>query len=563
VVSSSRAATSEVPEVRRLDGPWDRLRARVPDDARSYLPPLLVALAVVVIISPGLMPDVGYWDTGEFQTVAPILGTAHPTGYPTYLILGFIANILLTPLGEPAFRMNVFSLLCIAVAAAATVRLVARLSGSTTIGMAAGLGLATTPVAWNLATHADPHTLHLAFVAILFAVLVRWEHGRRDAEPSADRWLVAAAVLFGLAAGNHSLTLLLAPPIGLYVLTVHPGALLRPKLIGACLVAVVVPLVLVYLELPIRAGVIRAPLVYAKPDTWDGFWYVALAEQFRGALNQPLGDVPKKLGDLWELAGTQFGFLAPAIAIGFLATVVRHPRYALLTGSSMVITALFNASYANADIQRYYLGPVLWAWTWLGVLGGVILEQVTGLVPGSSVPTGPETSVGPEGQPAESDDAGDEVRPAAPGHPMPGLLAAGLAILLVLPTVTNFERRAADADRSHDTSARQWVTAALSQIESDAVVVSWWSTSTVLWYATLVDGERPDITIVDDRTRLDLGYGEATDVIARFLGTRPVYVIRANDHDLGLVLALYDLEPLTAQPATNVFRVIGVRGSGS
>ena len=56
------------------------------------------------------MPDVGYWDTGEFQTVLPILGTAHPTGYPTYVLLGFVANILLAPLGEPAFRMNVLSL---------------------------------------------------------------------------------------------------------------------------------------------------------------------------------------------------------------------------------------------------------------------------------------------------------------------------------------------------------------------------------------------------------------------------------------------------------------------
>ena len=103
---------------------------------------------------------------------------------------------------------------------------------------------------------------------------------------------------------------------------------------------------------------------------------------------------------------------------------------------------------------------------------------------------------------------------------------------------------------------------ALSAVAPDAVVVSWWSTSTVLWYATLVEGKRPDITIVDDRTRLDLGYGEATDVIALFLGKRPVYVIRANNYDLGLVLALYDLEPLGVAPVTDVYRVIGVRGSG-
>jgi hypothetical protein len=556
VVSSS---ASPAPEGSMAAGPRrirDRLVDRIPAGAWTYLPPLVVALVAVVVIGPGLMPGVGYWDTGEFQTVAPLLGTAHPTGYPTYVIAGFLVNVLLTPLGEPAFRMNVFALLCIALAAAATVRLVVRLSGSTTIGMAAGLGLATTPVAWNLANHADPHTLHLAFVAVLFAVLVRWERGRRDGEASADRWLVLAAVLFGLSAGNHSLTLLLVPPIGLYVLAVDPRISRRLRLVGACLAAVVVPLVLVYLELPLRAGPFRAALVYGRPDTWDGFWYVALAEQFRGAMNDPLGDVPRKLADLGALAGSQFGFLAPAIVVGLLATIVRHPRYALLTGSAMLITVLFNASYSNADIQRYYLGPVLWAWTWLGVLGGVIVEQVAAQAPGSLPITG-------EPRPPDEEAAAAEPGEPAGGRALPTLVAAGLAIVLVLPAVITFERRAFDGDRSHDTAARRWVNAALSQIAPDAVVVSWWSTSTVLWYATLVEGQRPDITIVDDRTRLDLGYGEATDVIARFLDTRPVYVIRANNHDLGLVLALYDLEELTAEPALNVYRVVGVRGSDS
>jgi hypothetical protein len=512
----------------------------------------VVILAAIIIIGPGLMPGVGYWDTGEFQTVAPVLGTAHPTGYPTYVLVGFVVNLLLTPIGEPAFRMNIFSLLCVAVAAAAAVRLTIRLTGSTPLGIGVGLALATTPVAWNLATHADPHTLHLAFVAILFALLVRWEHARRDEDPAADRWLIVAAATFGLSAGNHSLTLLLAAPIGIYVLSVQPRIVLRPRLIAACAVAVVGSLVLVYLELPLRGGAIealRAPLVYARPDTWDGFWYIALAEQFRGALHDPLGEIPRKLGEVWTLAGTQLGFLAPAIPIAFLATVARHPRYALLSGSAMVITVLFNASYSNADIGRYYLGPVLWAWTWLGVLGGVVVEQLTAI---TAPPPEPGAASGVAGRPATS-----LVRA------LPALLGAGLGALLLVPAVTGFEDRVLAFDRSADTGARTWVAAALSQIEEGAVVVSWWSTSTVLWYATIIDGERPDIMIVDDRTRLDRDYGEATDVIARFLPTRPVYVIRANDHDLGLVQALYELEPLTAEPATNVYRVVGVRGARS
>ena len=55
-----------------------------------------------------LLPGVAFWDTGEFQTVGPLLGTAHPTGFPTYVLLGWLASVVLQPFGEPAFRMNLF-----------------------------------------------------------------------------------------------------------------------------------------------------------------------------------------------------------------------------------------------------------------------------------------------------------------------------------------------------------------------------------------------------------------------------------------------------------------------
>ncbi|MEO8462648.1 MAG: DUF2723 domain-containing protein, partial [Chloroflexota bacterium] len=334
--------------------------------------PLVVAAVVVFLVRPGLMPDVGNWDTAEFQTVLPLLGTAHPTGYPTYVILGWAVNLLLTPLGEPAFRMNVLSLLSVALAGAVTVRLVARLTGHLSIGIAAGLGVALTPSAWRLATHADPHTLHLALVAILFLLLVRWEQARRSGAQTstADRWLIAASVVFGLSVGNHSLTLLLALPVGLFVLSVEPGILRRPRFVAACAFALAVTIVGVYLELPLRAGLFRAPIVYARPDTWDGFWYVALGQQFRGSIIDPLGQIPSKIGTLGALAVAQFGLLAPLIPVGLLATLLRNWRYALLSGSAMLITLVFNASYSNADIGRYYLGPIFWAWTWLAILAG-------------------------------------------------------------------------------------------------------------------------------------------------------------------------------------------------
>jgi hypothetical protein len=66
----------------------------------------------------------------------------------------------------------------------------------------------------------------------------------------------------------------------------------------------------------------------------------------------------------------------------------------------------------------------------------------------------------------------------------------------------------------------------LPQLEQDAVVVSWWSFSTPLWYAQFVEGRRPDVMCIDDRTISTRGLGTPTEVIDRHLAERPVYLIR-------------------------------------
>jgi hypothetical protein len=523
----------------------------------AIVAPLAVFAIVVANAWSGLMPGVGFWDTGEFQTVLPIMGTAHPTGYPTYVLLGWLVNLLLTPIGEPAFRINVLSLLAVAVAAGATVAIVRRLTDSTIVGVAAGLGLATTPLVWLNATRADQHPIHLAFVALLLLALVSWARAREDLgdEPSeatdnvgarrrADRWLVLAAVLFGLAAGNHSLTLLLAPPIGLYVLSVEPGIWRRWRFALACFLAAVGTLALVYLELPLRGGLVpalTAPLVYARPATWDGFWYIALAEQFRGSLSDPLANLADKWDTLLnELVNPNFGLIAIAIPPAFLATVRRAPRYALLTGLAMVITLLFNAAYTNADIERYYLGPILLAWTWLAILAADLA-----LVAGAAAAGLAERLRGARRDDRALDTAG-------------AIVAVALGLVLLWPSLTSLDDRREKADRSGDTGAQEWLDDVLPLIPDNAVLVSWWSTSTPLWYAQKVEGQRPDIFIVDDRTMLDQDLGRAPDVINRYLGeNRPVFVIRLPGRDTDELTAQFDMTVIVGGGSDAVWKVNG------
>jgi 4-amino-4-deoxy-L-arabinose transferase-like glycosyltransferase len=135
----------------------------------------LVGVGAVAVCLWRLMPGLGFWDTAEFQMVLPVMGTAHPTGYPSYVLLGWLASVLLQPLGEAALRMNVLSAILVGIGAAFTTDLARRLSGSLVLGVVAGVGTALTPIVWAIGTRADPHALHFAFVAIILWLLVRWQ----------------------------------------------------------------------------------------------------------------------------------------------------------------------------------------------------------------------------------------------------------------------------------------------------------------------------------------------------------------------------------------------------
>jgi len=309
----------------------------------------------------------------------------------------------------------------------------------------------------------------------------------------------------------------------------------------ACVAVLVVTITLLYLEMPLRAGVFPAPLVYGRPDTLEGFGYIVLAEQFRGSFADPTVDPGGRIAEFVALAEAQFGRLALLVPVGFLATAARRPRYALLSGLALVVTVVFSAFYINAEIGRYYLGPVLIAWTWLAILGRALIDGLLGLT--------------------QDDD--HAVRRLGPSL-VRGAATAIVALAIVAPTALAIPGRLVAADRSADPGSRPWLDATLVAFEPGAVVVSWWSYSTALWYAQVIDGLRPDIWIVDDRTRLDHDLGEVIDVIDANFGTRPVYLIRADRGEIVRLRSRYVIERVGRGPLVDVFRVISrAEGAGS
>jgi hypothetical protein len=520
----------------------------------TWLVAIAVSVLALAVYRATMLPGLGAWDTGEAQTVPTILGTMHPTGFPAYVVLGFLVTTVLAPIAAASTSMNFLSALLVALAVGTTVFVGRRVGAPPLVAGAVALGFALTPIVWSIAVAADAHALHLALVALVTFGLLRWESLVRAwrAAPDdttlrrrADRAIVGTAALFGVAVANHALSLLLVPAIGLFVLAVEPRVLRRPRLILAALGASLGVAAILYLQMPLRAGPFRAPLVYGSPDTWEGFWDILLAQQFQGDVGSPLSDLSGKLARLVELTASQFGPLIVFIPAGFLVAVVRYPRYALLSGVAVLVTCFFAASYANAAIDRYYLGPVFFAWTWIAALGGALVARILG------------TDV--EEDEEEGDADGEALAPVPAmtrtALPLRILVPALVGIALLVPTAAAFRERWVETDHSRVTWVSAWLDEAFETMEQDAVVISWWSYSTPMWYGQHVEGRRPDIRIVDDRTRLDENLGEVADVIEANLDTRPVYLMRVAESQVQELADRYTIEP-AGRPG-NLFRVTG------
>ncbi len=334
---------------------------------RPFAPVIVMAVGLVVFIRT-LMPGIAFGDWGEMQVVPHVLGIAHPTGYPTYVLLAWATELI--PIGSVAFRANLLSAVCISAAMGLVTAISLRLAVRPLIAMAAGLAFGAVGTVWAAATVAEVNPLHALFAALILYVALDWE------ERPTPRNLALGGLLIGLALGNHLLTVVIAPFVAVFVLwTGRAEFRRRPGLLIVAPAMVLLGLA-VYLYIPIRAAM-DPPLAYNHPKTLDGVLFLVTGEQFRGQFGFLSGDGPAKfLEGLPDLAGllaeqaTPILPIAGVIGLGLL--VRRRPAFGLLCVAVLIGSAYAYSTYL--ELEHYLLVPFLVLA--LGV--GVALEALAG-----------------------------------------------------------------------------------------------------------------------------------------------------------------------------------------
>jgi hypothetical protein len=193
---------------------------------RSGFLVLVVSGTLLGVYTATLLPGVGYsGDTAKFQFAGPVLGTVHPTGYPTYLMLSHVFGRWM-PWGRLAWRVNLLSAVCAALAAGLCAALLVQLGVPAIPAAASALALGVTPVFWSQAVVAEVYALQALLVTVVWWLLARWRTG------GSQRDLYAALFVLAFSLGNHMTTILAVPAVAIYVLRHEPKIWRNPRLLG-------------------------------------------------------------------------------------------------------------------------------------------------------------------------------------------------------------------------------------------------------------------------------------------------------------------------------------------
>jgi len=327
----------------------------------------LLTWCIYLIIAPTRLSNANYGvDAGDYLSAMLTGGIPHPTGYPTYTLLGILFQFI--PISTPVFRGVLVSLIPAAIGAGLIAYWIGFVIGEKSItslvaAFIAGLAWGTSPLLFSQAVMVEVHGLQS-----LIVVLVLWwiTLTLKGSSKSYGKMLLLLSFLFGLGFGNH-ITIVLMLPAVLITLVVTLRRGLSWKFIFAEAVFGMIGL-LVYLYLPLRAHA-YPPINWGNPQTLDGFLWLVTGNPYRGLLFSVARPILlERISSIPRLLFDQYG------ALGLLAGVVGLIQFPFrdkwLRGLLIWIFGVYLAfaiGYNTEDSVAYLLPALLVYAIWIGL----------------------------------------------------------------------------------------------------------------------------------------------------------------------------------------------------
>jgi hypothetical protein len=500
--------------------------------SHSYFLPLLLFGGSFAIYLLTLSPTINSFDSAELITGAYSLGIVHAPGYPLFLLNGFLFAHL--PWGSPALNVNLLSALFTSFTIVTLYLIAYRLCADKWSSFLGTIIFAFSPLIWMHAVITEVYSLNGFLLSLIILLILRL---RAHPENRRVWWLL---LMTGLSLTHHPTAILLLPITG-FIIWYHRRSLsISWRSIVVSILCIVTPLLL-YLYLPLRF-VKNPPLNYVADyftvdlATFSGVWWMISGRMFAPeifgvSLQHSLQSMLTLGYQLWtNMVGA--GLLL-AIAGLLHLLVSKKNLLALLFGGNAGIIFLFFALYNVIDNQQM-IGAVQLLLTPLTAVGLARLKR-------DMIKMGNLT---------------------APIIKFLGLMTAILVTFILL--IANFPF----ANRHQDYTVYNRAVEVMDSFAENSIVVTQWTMATPLTYLQIVEGQRPDVLIIDRglfvlgirdtlaRETNNPNYGQTAiaklqEILATSLPERPVFLTE-DDPTLQPFLC-YEPEE------NNLYRVIGIK----
>jgi hypothetical protein len=365
---------------------------------------------------------------------------------------------LIVPVGDIAYRVNMFSALCAALGLMVLRRLASTITGSDSAALLATALLGASYPFWSEAVVAEVYILHILFLGSILWLALRWRATGRAG------FLVSLGLVTGLSFGNHMSTILFLPGLAILIWSslrrheVTAPALRVWLMAGFAFSAAL----LTYLYLPLRYAA-RPALNYAMVTGLDlstpaGMFSMVRGEMFGYLMfAYDLAQIPQEtwrfLQLLWQ---TFFGIGSLVAAVGLWEMWKRDRPLALTLGVIFATNAIFYVNYRVFDKDTMFLPVFLVLSLWMA-------QGLQGL------------------QERLADSRSQAVIPW------------GVGVVVIVMLILNYPR----VDLSHNLITRKYAEEVFQQAPVGAFISGEWIDITPLEYLQVVEGRRPDVTLFD------------------------------------------------------------------
>lgn len=461
-----------------------------------------VFLTALVLYSCTLAPTVTPTDSGELTLAAYGLGVAHPPGVPLWVMLTHLASLV--PVGKVSVRVNFSSAVFAALACAMLTLVVAELlisvssSGASrrrnksarhgskveasnvarllilAPSVGAGLVMAFSRTLWAYATITEVYALNALLILIVFFLVVRWRRiietrtNFTGAVVAHDKWIYAAAFVFGLAMGVHHVTVALTLPAIAVVVYRTEGLkfFTSRRLLYSALISIGA-LILVYSYLPWAAS--RSPAMnWGNTRSLQEIWWHITGRQYRVFFSFSPSSVGPQFVEFCRMALREFGFawlpLTLFLAAAGLASAHKRDRTAFWFLLLIVLADLaYSLIYEIAEDKDAYYLP---AFISIAIAAGLGIHWLIQLAASRRSPIWTPS--------------------------------VAVATTIVLTSATAFAANWPYNNRRHDFIADDYVANLFSTIAPNGLLLTQdWQVASPMWYLQEVERRRPDVKAID------------------------------------------------------------------